>query len=291
MRFSKLGIIENIDIRNIKEPPDYYRSISSSDLNELVSSIMQKGLLQPITVRSAGEYFQVVAGNRRLHACKALGWRKIVCHIVELNDKEAFEVSLIENIQRKSLSPLDEARSFDAYIREFGWGGVTDLAKKIGKSTSYVDKRLRLLDLPPDILEQISSYLMSTSNAEELISVHDENKQKELADIICQTKLSHRETRHLIKNYKNFMLESPCYSIVASGNIATLKEKAQRSFDKCIITLRIALTNLAPIIESIEEDNWAVREMLMEHKNILNAQINSLIREKKKVMMRRNTIR
>ena len=72
--------------------------------------------MQAIVVRSKDEYFEVVAGNRRLNACKLLGWRKIPCHIVELDDRGAFEVSLIENIQRQTLNPIDEANAFKKYV-------------------------------------------------------------------------------------------------------------------------------------------------------------------------------
>ncbi|MGA9150979.1 MAG: ParB/RepB/Spo0J family partition protein [Candidatus Nitrosopolaris sp.] len=102
------------------------------DTEELAKSIQQKGLLQPILVRTLDGYFEIVAGNRRFCACKALGWKKIACHIIELVDKQAFEVSLVENIQRKTISPLDEANAFKAYVSDFGWGGVSDLASKIG---------------------------------------------------------------------------------------------------------------------------------------------------------------
>jgi ParB family chromosome partitioning protein len=247
---------------------------------------MQKGLLQSIIVRIIEEgeadaeeeeqCFQVVAGNRRLQACKALRWRKIACHLVELSDKEAFEVSLIENMQRKSLSPIEEAHSFNAYIREFRWGGISDLARKTGKSVSYINKRIRLLDLPSDVLEQISSSTMTVSNAEELMSIQDANKQRELASIICQNRLSHRETCDIVKNHENFMFERPSHTIIFSGNRAALEENSRRSFDKSIITLKIALRRLASIMESMDDiDSWIVNEILMEHRSMLNAQIDA----------------
>jgi ParB family transcriptional regulator, chromosome partitioning protein len=77
---------------------------------------------------------------------------RIACHIIEVDDKEAFEISLIENIQRKRISPIDEAKAFKLYISDFGWDGVSDLASKIGKSVSYTSKRISLLDLPKDVL-------------------------------------------------------------------------------------------------------------------------------------------
>ena len=124
------GLIEDIDIYRIKQPPECYRS-SSSNVSELASSIKLKGLLQPIIVRTKRDgYFEMVAGNRRLQACKMIGWRKIICHIVELDDKQAFEISLIENIHRKTLNPIEEAQAFRSYVNDLGWGGISDLAAK-----------------------------------------------------------------------------------------------------------------------------------------------------------------
>lgn len=92
-------------------------------MNGLMLSIEDKGLLEPIIVRPAGDGFEVVAGMRRFEACKKLGWRRIPAHVVELTDREAFEVSLLENIQRETLNPIEEARAFRNYVEEFGYGG------------------------------------------------------------------------------------------------------------------------------------------------------------------------
>lgn len=151
-----LGIIDDIDLHRIEKSTFCQRYVASDD-EGLSLSIMEKGLLQPIIVRPKKEGFEIIAGNRRYYACKHLGWRKILCHIVELDDKEAFEVSIAENIQRKNLATIDEARAFQAYTSKFGWGGISELARKIGKSVRYVERRVRLLDLPVDGLESIRS--------------------------------------------------------------------------------------------------------------------------------------
>ena len=75
-----------------------------------------------------GDSFEVVVGMRRYNACKCLGWKKSLCHIVELDDKEAFEFALTENIQRKTIDPLEEAHAFKAYVQDFGWGGISELS-------------------------------------------------------------------------------------------------------------------------------------------------------------------
>lgn len=273
------GIIEDVDIYKIRQPPEYYRS-TSSNLSELANSIRQKGLLQPVIVRTKQEgHFEMVAGNRRLQACKSLGWRKIICHIVELDDKQAFEISLIENIHRKSLNPIEEAHAFRSYVKDFGWGGISDLASKIGKSISYVDKRLKLLDLPPEIIEAVCNSTISTSVAEELSFIDDVSKQLEFVKIANKKKISSRQARILAKEFQessDFDLDP---SIVTTADIY---ERGQRSFDKSITALKIAMDKLATIIEQIGED-WIVYEILMQHKAMLSGQIDLLIKEKKKL--------
>jgi ParB family transcriptional regulator, chromosome partitioning protein len=132
------GEIEDITMSSIVHPPNVLRS-RSSGTKVLADSIDRIGLLHPVVVRITGEgSFEIVAGNRRYDACKKLGWRKILCHIVELDDKASFEVALVENIQRHTLDPIEEAFAFKKYVSEFGWGGVSDLAQKISKSPSKV---------------------------------------------------------------------------------------------------------------------------------------------------------
>jgi ParB family transcriptional regulator, chromosome partitioning protein len=273
------GIIEDVDIYRIRQPPEYYRS-SSSNLSELANSIKRKGLLQPVIVRTKQDgYFEIVAGNRRLRACKSLGWRKIICHIIELDDKQAFEISLIENIQRESITPIEEAYAFKTYVSELGWGGISDLAAKIGKSISYVDKRLKLLELPPEVLEGISNSTISTSVAEELSFIDDASKQIEFAKMASQKKLSSRQARILAKRFKDSSDTDQDLPLVT---LADIYERAQRSFDKSITALKIAMNKLSIIIEQTE-DNWIVYEALMQHKAMLSAQIDLLIKEKKKL--------
>jgi ParB family chromosome partitioning protein len=271
------GFMGDIDISKIKQSKNIRQIVP--DIDELAKSIQQKGLLQPILVRTMDGYFEVVAGNRRLCACKDLGLKKIACHIIELDDKQAFEISLIENIQRKTISPLDEATAFKAYVSDFGWGGVSDLASRIGKSLSYITKRIKLLNLPPDVLESIMNRRLDTSIAEELFSIKDENKQSKLASLIADRRLSLRMTRKLLKNVddKDRDLDSFC----KSDYIDHIKI-AERSFDKSITAIRIAMNSLSEIINGVEDD-WVIHEVLMQHRNMLHTQIDLLLKEKRKL--------
>jgi ParB family chromosome partitioning protein len=280
-----LGIIEDVEINQIKKSDYLQRSPS---IDALYDSIKEKGLLQPIIVRPKNDYFEIVAGNRRYEACKKLGWKKIICHIVELDDKEAFEIGLIENIQRKNFDPIEEARSFEMYVLKYGWGGISELAEKIGKSTSYVDRRLQLLNLPKDVLDSISGSYVSPTIGVELITLKDRQQQSELAKLVLQRKLSSREVRNLVKDMKNNSgeINSTDDEIddlkSSSINIEDIDKMTKRIFDKSLLILKIASYKLGVLVPSIE-DNWIIYELLMQNKQIIDKQINILIKEKKKL--------
>jgi ParB family chromosome partitioning protein len=278
-----LGLIEDIETSMLKPSQSILRK-DVGNLTDLSNSIKEKGLLQPILVRNKQEYYEIIAGRRRFEACKKLGWRKIICHIVELDDKAAFEVSLIENIQRKTLNPIEEAEAYRRYIIDFGWGGITDLADRIGKSKSYLDKKLRLLELPSDIIGSISSSSIKISTAEELLPLRDEKQQLRLAALAERGILSSRDIRELITHIRRNEVYD--YDIknetTYRPSLKTIDELAQRSFDKSIVTLKMAMSKLCAIIQEAEE-NWIVYEILMQHKNILHSQIDILIKEKMKL--------
>ena len=282
-----LGIIEDVAINKIKKSEYLQRSPL---IGALYDSIKEKGLLQPIIIRPKNDYFEIVAGNRRYEACKKLGWKKIICHIVELDDKEAFEIGLIENIQRKNFDPIDEARSFEIYVIKYGWGGISELAEKIGKSTSYVDRRLQLLNLPKDVLDSISGSHVSPTIGVELITLKDGQQQSDLAKLVLQRKLSSREVRNLVKDMKNHFGEINSNDDddelddlkSSSTNIEDIDKMTKRIFDKSLLILKIASSKLGVLVPSIE-DNWIIYELLMQNKHIIDNQINILIKEKKKL--------
>ncbi|AIF82568.1 ParB-like partition protein [Candidatus Nitrososphaera evergladensis SR1] len=268
---SSRGLIQDINISQVRYSATPIR-VQKESIAELADSIRENGLLQPILVRPKDGYFEIVAGNRRCKACEILKWRKITCHVVELDDKAAFECSIIENIQRETLSVIEEAEAFKRYVTDFGWGGVSELAKGIGKSPSYITKKIKLLDMPSDVISSIIDSSLNSSVAEELCSVKDPTKQSELAALINKRHLSLRKTRELVNQYKD-----------EEGGIESRDvERRRRAFDKMIVILRVALNNTGQVI-SDNDDDWVVREMLMHHKNVLHEQIDILIREKVKL--------
>jgi ParB family chromosome partitioning protein len=274
-----VGSVEDIAISDMVPPANSLRS-SMNGIEQLAESIKKIGLLQPIVVRtnSLGS-FEVVAGSRRFNACKKLGRRKISCHLVELDDKSAFEVSIIENIQRQTLNPIEEGVAFRKYVNKFGWGGVSELAHKLSKSPGYVCRRMKLVELPKDVIELISKSEISVSIAEELHTVKDKYKQSRLAIMIRNKQLSSRDTRGLIKDLTYTDIDS--LSHTHNDHYDCAQDRICKSFDKSIIALRIAIKKVASIAETIEDD-WIFYDILLHHKNMLNSQIDLLIKEKRK---------
>jgi ParB family chromosome partitioning protein len=271
------GSLEDLNISDIASPMNPLRS-TMSNLEELAESINKIGLLQPIIVRTnRSENFEIVAGNRRFNACKKLGKRKIACHIVEIDDKKAFEVSIVENVQRHTLNPIDESLAFRKYVQDFGWGGISELSQKLSKSTSYICKRIKLLELPNDIIDLISKSAMPVTVAEELLNVPDKHGQSKLTDLIQDGRLSSRTVRKMVKGMRT-KPDKDYFCNTASKNDI---EIIYRSFDKAIIALRISIRKLATIIESLD-DKRIFYDILMEHKNVLHQQIDLLIKEKRK---------
>ena len=282
------GIIDDVHISSLKPSTTQFRT-TYRDIDDLAESIKLQGLLHPIIVRTSSDnhYFEIIAGNRRYKACKQLGWRKITCHIIELGDKQAFELSLIENIQRETLNPIEEAKAFKAYILDFGWGGASDLANKIGKSVSYITRKIALLNLPLDVIDSVANCELKPTVAQEPCTLADSGYQSRLAEMITTAKLTTETIRQVVSNLNRAGdTGSSLEDIVCSypDIYAQRIQKTQRSFNKSIVALRIAMNKLSMIIQSLGEDDeeWYLAELLLQHKNRLHEEIDVLLKEKRK---------
>lgn len=175
---------------------EYNSELQMNLIRDLSSSIRKHGLLQQIIVRPVEEGFEIVAGHRRFYACKLLRWKVIPAIVKDLSEKDAFEIQLVENIQRHSLDPIEEARAFKLYVTNYGWGGVTQLANTIMKSEQYVSSRIQLLTLSENIQQKIISGELKVSHTLELLGLDKEN-QKIIADRISRDHLSVKDIRDL----------------------------------------------------------------------------------------------
>ena len=247
----------------------------SEDNESLVTSIREHGLIQPILIRPLSHGFEIVAGHRRYQACKSLRWRFIPCKIRELTDKQAFEIQLSENIQRKSMDPIEEAEAFRRYVIDFGWGGVSDLAKKIGKSEEYVSHRIQLLKLPDEIKKKIASQLLNVSKAIEISAIPIE-KQSQIVGEIIENNLSVKRIRELKMILRDNVTED-CNDkeLVNTKNHIS---KSLKITKKASLSLKVNLARIDNLIEeaqiSIEPENRTeITNFLME----LRIRIHELI--------------
>jgi ParB family chromosome partitioning protein len=271
------GIIEEIPITHIVLPRIMLR-YKIRGIFELSVSVRKLGLLQPIIVRPINSgSFEIVGGNRRFQACKLLKWRKIPCHVIELDDREAFEVSLVENVHRHTLDPIEEAHAFKKYVSDFGWGGISQLSRRLSKSPAYVCKRMKLLELPKNVLEMISTADLKVSTAEELLAIDDKNRQSELVSLIRNRRISSKSVRTIIRQDFDELNISDMSKYGTNSD----EESILRAFDKSVISLKIAMFKLASIVENFRE-TWIFYEILLQHKNMIHSQIDLLIRQKKR---------
>ena len=185
------GGVRIIDVDNITPNPEQPRlTMDQVTLDELAASIKEHGVLQPILVRPlAHNEFQLIAGERRWRASKAAGMATIPALVEDIDDDTALEISIIENLQREDLAPLDEAAMYDRMVREHGYS-VRKLAQKLGKDKGYLENRLRLADAPPEIRELVSLRKDTLSAAYELMKVDDPRKRRRLAGQVARGELT-----------------------------------------------------------------------------------------------------
>jgi ParB family chromosome partitioning protein len=192
--------VRHVPVHQIEPNPEQPRlSFDQETLDELTASIREHGVLQPILVRPlGGNRFQLVAGERRWRASKAAGLATIPALIEELDDDTALEISIIENLQREDLSPLDEAAMYERMIREHGYS-VRRLAQKLGKDKGYLENRLRLADAPDEVRALVSVRKDTLSHAYELLKVDDPRKRRRLAEQVARGELSLVKLRERIE--------------------------------------------------------------------------------------------
>ena len=169
-----------------------------SKLAELKASIKEKGVLQPILVRRHEDGYEVVAGERRLKAAKAIGLQEVPVIIKNVTDREALVLALVENIQREELNAIEEALGFKRLMEEFQFTQES-IAEAIGKDRSTVTNLLRLLRLPEEIQKQVADDKISMGHARALLSLEDTSIQKKMAQFIIDKGLSVRQIEELVK--------------------------------------------------------------------------------------------
>ena len=251
MHMFDTSIIEHIEMKMVRPSQFSIRDKYNDhqEVESLISSIKEHGLLQPILIRPYQNSFEIVAGHRRFYACKSLRWRHMPCKIRELSDKQSFEIQITENIQRKSMSALEEAEAYRKYVQDLGWGGVTELSRKIGKSEEYVSHRIQLLKLPQDVKEKIMLNKLSISQALELTNLSHEN-MIQFTDHIIENELTIRQIREV---KSAFSKEKIAIDDLLNNDIISSKSaKTLKVAKKTSLALKITLARLDSIIEEVQ---------------------------------------
>ncbi|SDG78303.1 ParB/RepB/Spo0J family partition protein [Desulfosporosinus hippei] len=190
--------IKEIPVSIIDPNPEQpRREFDPQGLNDLADSLRVHGLLQPILVRSSGDRYILIAGERRLRAAKIVGQSTIKCIVQECSDQEMAERALIENIQRADLSPVDEGLAYEKLIKEYGLS-QEQVAQRVGKARSTITNLLRIIQLPNAILDLLRSNSISLGHAKVLLGVKDTTLQVLTAQKAAKEQLSVRDTESLI---------------------------------------------------------------------------------------------
>ena len=192
-----------IDIQKVEPNREQPRkSFDEDSLLELADSIKQFGILQPLLVQDKKEYYEIIAGERRWRAAKLAKLSEVPVIIKELTDQEIVEISLIENIQRENLNPIEEAIAYKRLLEEFNLK-QDEVAERVSKSRTAVTNSMRLLKLSDQVQQMVIDDMLTTGHARALLGIEDKDKQYSAAQKIFDEKLSVRETEKLVKKLQN----------------------------------------------------------------------------------------
>jgi len=178
------------------------KTFDADELAQLTASIREHGVLQPIVVRSSGDGYQLIAGERRLRAAQAAGLKEIPVQIVEFDDQQVVEAALAENIQRSDLNPIEKAQSFRDYLDRFGVK-TEQLAQRLGLDRTTISNLLNLLNLPPQVQDWVRDGQLSVGHAKVLKGLNGAEKQIALAKETIAKNLSVHALEMLSKEHKN----------------------------------------------------------------------------------------
>lgn len=223
----KKGSVQQIPVAKIKPNPYQPRKVfKSEDLQELVQSVKDRGILQPIVVRKKGDQWEIIAGERRFRAAQKLGMLTLPAVEIQASDVEALELALIENLQRTDLSPLEEADGYQRLQEEFQMT-QEQIAQKVGKDRATVANAIRLLKLAPEVKNLLASGQLTAGHARVLAALATPQEQRKLADRILHQGFTVRDAERWLQGQKG----------------PTKKTKAGKSKDPNITKLEENLRN------------------------------------------------
>ncbi|MGA9294549.1 MAG: ParB/RepB/Spo0J family partition protein [Ignavibacteriaceae bacterium] len=236
----QLDILAKISVEQINPNPFQPRtSFDPSALEELKKSILSHGLIQPITVRrTSNEHYELISGERRLKACRDIGYKEIPAYIIKVDSKEAMlAMALIENIQREKLNPIEIGHAYKRLMEECNLT-QEQIAEKVGKDRSTIANSIRLLKLPSEIQESLIKEEISSGHARAIINLPNEILQLEVLQKIKEQNLSVRKVEKLVKKLltsheeprKSFSMASSSQSGLHMSNLNDVEDKLRKTF-------------------------------------------------------------
>jgi len=213
------------ELRPHKEQPR--KSFDQGKMTDLVASIREKGIIQPLVVRRVDDHYQIIAGERRWRAAQKAGLLEIPVVIQDVSEDWAFELALIENIQREDLNPIEEAEAFSRLIGEFDLS-QEEVAKRVGKDRSTIANALRLLKLPAPIRQDVLDQRLTMGHARALLPLEDEKKIMQVRNQVVSRRLSVRACEELVKKTKTAAKRVPGTDARPDPELAHLSRKMQQ---------------------------------------------------------------
>jgi ParB family chromosome partitioning protein len=206
-----------IETRLIDSNPYQPRGdFDESEIQSLAESLQAHGLLQPVVVRRQGERYQLIAGQRRLRAAVKAGWSDVPAQVVEADDRQVAELAIVENMQRKDLSPLEKAAAFQRYLEEYG-ATQEELASRLKLDRSTIANLIRLLELPAAVQDALRRAKITQGHARALLSLGDEQEQVAFCTRIQEEGLSVRQTERLVQEA---IAAADAEPLAVAGNVA-----------------------------------------------------------------------
>ena len=261
-------------------------SFDEDALNELAKSIRQYGIIQPLVLRKVGNKYEIIAGERRYKASFIAGLTKVPAVIIDLNDNESAEVAIVENIQRRNLSAIEEAKSYKKLL-DRGYLTQEELATRMGKTQGAISNKLRLLNLSNEVQNALLNNEISERHARSLLKIEDEDKQIEVLHRIINERLTVRDTDRLIDNIYQIEEYEPVRSFGKS--LGSSKSKTSIDFDELFRDVPQIEDVSYPSIENKEYPAIETEETLLldeekddDKKEILNKKIKDFIEELKR---------
>lgn len=233
--------VTKVDINLVKANEEQPRKYFDDEkIANLAQSIKEHGIIQPIILMKNGDFYTIVAGERRWRAAKSIGMKEVPAIVMELSNKQLLEISLIENIQREDLNPIEEAIAYKKLIEEFD---ITqeDLASKLGKSRTAITNSMRLLNLDKRVQDYLIEGVITEGHGRAILGISDFNMQNEMAQKIIDEGLSVRQVEALIrqlnsekkeKNKEKASLQNPYINEIKEKLQSYLGTKVQVSANK-----------------------------------------------------------